>query len=208
MKGRQSRNDVHGNAGRARICQEAARIMAEEGVRDFQAAKRRAAARLGLPEGKHLPANQEIEAALAQYLELFHGREMPPRRARLRGLACEAMRFFARFEPRLVGAALSGVVTADAVVELHLTADTPEEVGLLLDEHRIPFEQLDRRLRFGGEREVRLPAYRFIADGTTVEAIVLSPLLARETPLSPVDGKPMRRAPLREIEMLLEQPPA
>ena len=50
---------------RQRISREAARIMAEEGVRDFHTAKRKATERLNLPEARHLPSNQEIEQALA-----------------------------------------------------------------------------------------------------------------------------------------------
>ena len=39
---------------RLRISREAARLMAEEGVLDFHAAKRKAVERLNLPEGQHL----------------------------------------------------------------------------------------------------------------------------------------------------------
>ena len=57
---------------RRQLAADAARIMAEEGVRDFHAAKRKAAARLGLPETKHLPGNDEVDSALQEYLRLFH----------------------------------------------------------------------------------------------------------------------------------------
>jgi hypothetical protein len=204
MNGRPRRGDPAADVERQRICQEAARILAEEGVRDYQAAKRRAAERLNLPQAHSLPSNPEIEAALIQYLELFHARDLPARRARLRRLAIDAMQFLSRFEPRLVGAVLNGAVTVHSPVELHLAADTPEEVGLVLDEHLIPYEQYERRLRFGGDREVRLPGYRFTADGTIVEALVLTPTQARSAPLSPVDGRPMRRANPREVQQLLE----
>jgi hypothetical protein len=190
---------------RQRICLEAARIMAEEGVRDYHAAKRRAAGRLNWPPDRHLPSNQEVERALTDYLRLFHGRQLDDRAQRLRRHALEAMRFLARFEPRLVGALLSGTVTAGSAVELYLTADTPEEVGFFLDEHRIPHEQYSHRLRFGGDRIETAPAFRFSADGVTVELTVLTSTVAREAPLSPVDGRPMRRAGLREVERLVQQ---
>lgn len=208
MKEKHGRGESANNLERSRICQEAARIMVEEGVRDFHAAKRRAANRLNLPEARNLPNNEEIEQAFVQYLSLFQGRELPERRRHLRTLALEAMRFLAPFEPKLVGGVLSGAVTAHSPIELQLAADTPEEVGFLLAEHHIPYEQFDRRVRFGGEREERVAGYRFTADEVVVELTVLSRLQAREAPLSPVDGRPMRRAALREVETLAASEPA
>ena len=51
---------------RRAIAQEAARIMAEHGIRDFYVAKRKAAERYGVFEGGLLPKNIEIEEALAE----------------------------------------------------------------------------------------------------------------------------------------------
>jgi len=191
---------------RQRVCAEAARIMAEEGVNDFHQAKRRATQRLNLPEGKNLPSNQEIEEALREHLALFHGARLVSDLTRLRTAALEAMKFLARFDPRLVGSVLNGVVTPSSEVQLHICADTPEEISLLFVENQIPVDQGERRLRFGGERELRVPAYRFVADGVPIEVCVLSPTAARETPLSPVDGRPMQRANLRDLESLLKNP--
>jgi hypothetical protein len=190
---------------RRRIATDAARIMAEEGVRDFQSAKRKAAARLGLPETRHLPGNDEVDSALQEHLRLFHGGRLAQSVRRLRELAAEAMRFLARFEPRLVGPVLSGTVTSASAIELHLTADTPEEIGFWLQEHGIPYELTDRHLRFGGDRQETFPAYRFTADDVAVELCIFDRLEAREAPLSPVDGKPMKRANLREVENLMSE---
>lgn len=189
---------------RQHIATDAARIMAEEGVRDFQTAKRKAAARLGLPETKHLPGNDEVDSALQEYLRLFHAGRLTQSVNRLRGLAAEAMQFLAKFEPRLVGPVLSGTVTSATSIEIHLTADNPEEIGFWLEEHGIPYKQSDRRLRFGGERHETFPSYSFVADGVPVELCVFGHREARETPLSPVDGKPMKRANLREVENLMD----
>jgi hypothetical protein len=193
----------HESTVRRHICAEAARIMVEEGVRDYQLAKRKAIHRLNLPSDKNLPSNEEIEAALADYLRLFRGQRLDTEVRRLRRLALEAMRFLERFNPRLVGAVLSGTVTADAPVQLHVTADAPEEIGLWLQEQDIPYEQTERRVRFGGERIETLPLYHFTADDVTVELYVFGREEARETPLSPVDGKPMKRASRRDVENLL-----
>ncbi|MHB8346647.1 MAG: hypothetical protein ACYDHM_05540 [Acidiferrobacterales bacterium] len=177
--------------------------MAEEGVTDFHAAKRKAANRLNQPESRHLPSNCEIDAALNDYLRLFHAERVSAALVELRRLAVEAMHFLASYEPRLVGAVLSGNVTPFSEIQLHLSVYTPEEIAFLLQEQQIPYEESDRRIRFGGERYENHPTFRFLVDAVVVELIVFTPEGVREAPLSPVDGKPMRRANLREVEALL-----
>ena len=181
--------------------------MAAEGLSDFHAAKRKAADRLMLPQAKNLPANREVEAALQQYLKLFHAERVTTDLRQLRRVAVEAMQFLDIYEPRLVGPVLSGSITPGCEIQIHLSADTPEEVALTLQEHGIPFEHTKRRTRFGGDRYENLPAYRFSADGAVIELCVFDRRSIRETPISPVDGKPMRRANLREIRDLLKQEP-
>lgn len=188
---------------RQQIAAMAARIMAEEGVSDFHIAKRKAAERVGAPETKHLPGNEEVQLALQEYLRLFHADRLSQNVARWRQLALDAMQFLAKFEPRLVGAVLSGSVTPATAIELHITADSAEEIGLWLEDQGIPYEQGDRRLRFGGDRHASFPAYRFMADGVPVELCVMTHSEARELPLSPVDGKPMKRANRREVENIV-----
>jgi len=194
---------------RQHLIAEAARIMADEDVKDFQIAKRKAAERLNLPVGKFLPANEEIEAALRKYLALFHGAAHHDHVQRLRQVALEAMRFLQDFQPRLVGAVLAGTATASAAVQLHVTADTPEDVALLLTEAQIPFDQSERRVRFGGERFLSVPVFHFVvndagaAPDTTIELWVFGVRTVRELPLSPVDGRPMQRADVTDVERLL-----
>ena len=49
---------------RYRLAREAARLMAESGVRDFHQAKLKAAERLGIHDDASLPRNREIEEHL------------------------------------------------------------------------------------------------------------------------------------------------
>ena len=187
---------------RSHIAQEAARIMAEDGVHDFAAAKRKAAARLNQVENRHLPSNREIESALADHLRLFHARDLPGTLCRLLNVALEAMRLMARFEPRLTGPLLNGLATPYASVPLQVFPDDPEQIAVLLHEHAIPFEQDMRRIRFGGDRQDNVPVFRFVAGETPVEISALPPAGLREAPLSPVDARPMKRANLKDVERL------
>ena len=191
---------------RQKIIVEAARLIAEEGVRDYQSAKRKAAHRLSLPEDKNWPANSEIEAALKQHLELFH-HEWPQTVRALRENALEAMTLLRDFAPKLVGEVLSGTATRFSEVQLHLTA-TPEEMSLFLAGHDIPFDIEDRRLRYNGDRVAQVPVFRFVAGNTPFALYVLSPEAIRELPLSPIDGHPMHRAGAREVAALVDAPPS
>jgi hypothetical protein len=185
---------------RARICQECARIMAEEGVRDFQLVKRKASARLNVKSNRYLPSNVEIDDSLHDYLRLFHAEALGRNLHRCLSLAREVMRNLDAFKPRAVGPLLRGTVTDHSPLELHVFADTPEELNWFLADAGIPFETADKRLRFGGDRYRDLPVVRFTVDDTKVEIVVFSREAIREAPLSPVDGRPMARARLREVE--------
>ena len=68
------RHAMRGEHLRRALAQEAARLMAEHGIRDFLVAKRKAAERFGVVDGAAmLPKNSEIESALAEYQRLFGG---------------------------------------------------------------------------------------------------------------------------------------
>jgi len=201
-----TRSSTKGQQMRQRLAIEAARIMQEEGLRDFHAAKRKAAIRLDAAETRNMPSNQEIEQALIEYQRLFRGDTQPRRLRELRESALRAMQYFLRFEPRLVGPVLSGTADGDAEVSLHLFADTPEEIALFLIEENIPFDTGERRLRMANGEFAFYPAFRFVAGDTPIEVTVFPPTGLRQPPRSPVDGKPMRRANIHSVEELLRAP--
>lgn len=114
---------------REQIVHLAARLMAEEHIDDFGTAKRKAARRLGLPEGKNLPGNDEIEAALREYRNLFsphHGQVV----SALRQKALSAMRLFAEFKPYLVGSVLSGLAGPHSDINLVIYSDDAKAVEI------------------------------------------------------------------------------
>jgi hypothetical protein len=199
MARQQKSNDL-----RVVIAQEAARSIAEEGVRDYQLAKRKAAARLGVRDlHGNLPSNSEIQAALEERQRLFGGSAHDADLARLRRAARDAMRLFEAFEPRLVGPVLAGTATAHDAVQLHLFCDTPESVSIMLLELGIPHEEVERRMKRRSGEHVAVPALRFLAGEVTVEAAIFEYDGLREAPASAIDGKSMRRASAREVEELL-----
>ena len=188
---------------RVRIAQEAARLIAEEGIQDFYVAKRKAAQHLGAPDTRNMPRNNEVEAALGEYQRLFQAEEQGAHLRSLRQSAVQAMRFLAPFNPRLVGSVLSGTAGRHADVNLHLFADTAEEISLFLIDSRIPFHASHKRLRVARDEWQEFPSFEFLAGEHAVELVVFPREGRREPPRSPVDGRPMYRAGLAEVEALL-----
>jgi len=188
---------------RRALAQEAARIMAQHGIHDFLTAKRKAAERLGVADASALPRNTEIEQALVEYQRLFDPSGHESTLEAQRRAALQAMRWLWQFEPRLVGPVLTGSATEHADIQLHLFADTPEYVALRLIDHGIAHEITERRVRLDAERVKAFPGLRFEVDNRQVEATVFPLDGIRQAPVSPVDGRPMRRADVAEIQDLL-----
>jgi hypothetical protein len=187
------------------LAQEAARIMAEQGIDDFGIAKRKAAERLGATDVSVLPKNTEIEQALATHHRLFDAHTHNSTLSALRGTALRAMRLLNRFEPRIVGPVLSGTASAHSEITLHLFADGSESVALHLMERGIPHRIGERRMRYEPDRLVTYPVVQFIAGDKEIDAIVFPINGIRQSPSSPVDGRPMRRADTAQLESLLAQ---
>jgi hypothetical protein len=188
---------------RQALAQEAARIMAEHGIEDFLQAKRKAADRFGVNDVSVLPKNIEIEAALRAHQRLF-GRETHDNTLKeQRRIALQTMRLLAEFKPRLVGSVLTGTATDYSDINLHLFADASETVAIKLLDMSVPHEFYERRVKMDAERSVNYPALRFEASGRTVDATVFPIDGIRQSPYSPVDGRPMKRADAREVSELL-----
>ena len=122
-----------GERRRRSIAVEAARLISEQGIRDYAAAKRKAAERLGFALDAALPKNSEVEDALREHQRLFGADEQPQVLRELREAAREALQFFAPFDPRLVGPVLDGSADRYTAVCLHVFADeaeTADEVSI------------------------------------------------------------------------------
>ena len=188
---------------RQRIAYEAARLMAEEAIADHDQARRKAAARVGVPNTRLWPSNAEVQEALVQQQRLFQPAQPQALRI-LRERALEAMRAFARFRPRLVGPVLDGTADRTTRVTLQVFADTPDDVLHALLEQRIPWQERERQVRYAGGAKKAHPAFRFVAGGVAVELLVLPSLAQRNPPLSPLTERPERGAGIGQLEALLD----
>ena len=191
------------NEQRRLIAVEAARLIAEGGLRDYRQAKLKAASRLGITDDTSLPKNAEIEDALREHQRLFRAGEQPLTLQRLRESAVEAMRFFADYEPRLVGPVLEGTADEHSAVCLHLHDDGADRVAMFLQEKGIPYEERTRRLRLERDMTADLPVFLFAAGDSAIDITVLPYDRLRQAPLDRIDEKPMRRANITTVEELV-----
>jgi hypothetical protein len=196
------RNAPRPDNRRASIADEAARIIIEGGLTDYRAAKAKAREKLGLSSGP-LPSNEEIEAALSVRNRIFLGDQHTTHVQQLRELARDVMLRLEIFNPRLVGAVLSGTATTHAPIDLHLYSDTPENVGMRLATLDLAHKAIQFQHRWRRGEPEAIPGFRFYAEEVECLATVFPDRRRAHAPLSPVDGKPMQRANYREISELI-----
>ena len=103
---------------------------------------------------------------------------------------------------------LAGTATPHQEISLHLFSDSPEAVSLRLLEDRIQYRVAEHRVRMNAERVLQLPVVQFSVYDIPVEATVFPRDGIRQSPLSPSDGRPLRRASVGEVRGLVAiEPP-
>lgn len=185
------------------VAQEAARIIVNHGVRDYRKAKQKAADRLGLKTRGSLPDNAEIEAAVAEHLQIFGGDLHQYQLQLMRVAALAAMQLLATFAPRLVGPVLAGTADQNSAVNLHVFADSPEMVAMELADMGLQFRPFERRLKNRHNQVETFAGFEFHHNNNPIEATVFPVDGIRQAPMSPIDGKPMRRVDSDGVQELL-----
>ena len=180
---------------RARIAQATARLIAEHGLNDWQAAKRKACRQLGLPEHEALPGNEEVEQALRDYNTLCHGtaQEASLRAQRLDALGW--MERLAQWKPLLTGAVAAGWATAHSEVRLELEAEDAKSVELSLINAGVPYEPVTTP---GREPQLRLESPQ-----ATVRLVILTPQQRRNRPRRDRAAPPEERLTVDQLRVLL-----
>ncbi|MGZ8229918.1 MAG: hypothetical protein ACXW2A_08875 [Burkholderiales bacterium] len=190
------------NDERSRIAHLAARLMVEDGIEDYAAAKRKAARQAGLADSRQLPGNEEIEAALRTYQTLYEGDAHRERLRELREHALEVMRDLQRFNPYLTGSVLTGSAGKYADINIQLYTDDAKGLELYLLDRDIPYRAAQSRIYCGGEART-VPLFIVDDDGTEIQLLVLAlddlRLPVRTTP----EGKPLERARAPAVAALL-----
>ena len=190
------------NQMRSHLAYLAARLMAEDGIQDYGAAKRKAARQAGVPDTRELPDNQEIEAALKTHQSLYQAEQQPIILRDLREIAVRAMEHFARFNPYLVGSVLTGTAGEHSDINLHLFADSAKEFDIFLLNEKSECELETRNFTLN-ERTEAVPVYRLELDSAVIAAAVFERDDERIMQKYKADGRTVERAKLAEVKVLL-----
>lgn len=190
------------NDERSRIAHLAARLMVQDGIEDYAAAKRKAARQAGLTDSRQLPTNEEVDAALKTYQTLYCADAHRERLQALREHALDVMRDLERFNPYLTGSVLTGSAGKYADINIHLYTDDAKGVQMFLLDRDIPYRTGQCRMYCGTETRI-VPLFVIDDEGTEIQLAVLAlddlRLPVRTTP----DGKAVERARAPAVAALL-----
>src|SRR5688572_26390696 len=130
------------NAGmdtlQSEIAATAARLVVEEGL-EYGPAKKRAVKQMGLTARTALPDNDSLEAAVREYIEIFHAETQPAELAALRKLALTWMERLEEFRPHLGGAVWHGTATRLSDIYIQLFCDDPKSAEIKLIDHNVDY---------------------------------------------------------------------
>jgi hypothetical protein len=121
------------------IAASAAQCVVEEGL-EYGPAKRRALKVLGLPPKTPLPNNDQVEAQVREYIELFCAETQPAELLALRQHALMWMQRLQDFRPYLGGAVWHGTATRLSDIYLQLFCDDEKSCEIELINKGVDFE--------------------------------------------------------------------
>ena len=199
-----SRDHNSGRQLRLGIAHIAARLMAEDGIQDFSLAKRKAARQAGATESRNLPSNEEVEAALHAYRQLYQTDEQQVRLKHLRACAMEMMSTLERFNPQLTGPVLDGSAGRYSSIDLHLFTDSPKDVELFMLNRGFEYRQRHRHVYRGGEPDTIL-ALTISTDDADFSISVFAHDDLRLSLRSTPNGRPFRHASLASVLAMQQQ---
>jgi hypothetical protein len=183
---------------KASIASVAARLMAEDGITDYQQAKRKAARQLGLPENTAFPDNADVELQLREYRSIYQDEDHQARLQAMRHSALELLELLADFNPYLSGSVLDGSAGEHSNIDIFLFADSAKEVEIFLLNRNIDIEHVEPR---NEKAEAVL-----VMETDTVDAnLVIFPPQYERVSMKYRDGRPRDRVRADAVRALLAE---
>jgi predicted nucleotidyltransferase len=184
-----------------RLALEAARLMVERIETEYLHAKERAILLLGLPYNTPYPTNRQIKEYIAKLTRRQLGPEVMTARVReMREIAEEIMTVLQDFDPHLIGSTLSGQIRDSSDIDLHVYCDHHLEVERLMS-----FGYTGVEPEYVENQKGTFVHLRWLEKGYPVEITVHNWSQRSEIPISSVTGKPMKRADLDALRVLLRR---
>jgi hypothetical protein len=194
------------------IAQQAARMMAEDGISDFAYAKKKAGRQVGAIDNSVLPSNAEIEEELKLYNTLFLSDEQPENLRDLRKNALFTMQMLERFNPYLIGSVLDGTAGLGSETHIHLFADSLKDLEMFLLNQDIPFETNEKSYRVmndgkrdkKGDNRKKVPVFTLETSTGLIKLSVFESDDIRVATKRAADGANAERANISEVSALIQ----
>lgn len=196
---------------RQMIAQQAARMMAEDGISDYAYAKKKAGRQVGTVDNSVLPSNAEIEEELKLYNALFLSDEQPENLRTLRKSALFTMQLLEKFNPHLTGAVLDGTAGFGSETHIHLFADSLKDVEMFLLNKDIPFETNEKSYRVmndgkrdkKGDNRKKVPVFTLEMESGLIKLSVFEVDDMRVATKRATDGGNAERADIESVKAML-----
>ena len=190
---------------RRKIAWEAARLIYQQQVSEYYAAKMKAARRIhkGWVKPRDLPSNAEIRDELQTLARTHEGPARQDPLLAMRLSALNMMHHLKLFQPRLVGSVLTGNIRQDSAIDLHLFCDNLASVSGALDQLDLAYQIERKRIRKADRQ--RIYTYLHVKADYPLELTVYPSELVKRHFKSSLTGKPMPRVSLAELEQLLNR---
>lgn len=180
---------------------ETAKIITEEGVRDFHRAKLKASERLGNSHHGSLPSNIEIEQAISTFQKAFVLDYEQILTAQRRA-ALTIMQWLTLYRPFLVGPVLEGTVGVNTPISIHVSSDTVENIIEALRAKGLVLKSSERRLKINNDF-VFLPTINFECQDNEIDVLVFSLRQQHQQPKRKSQNRSMRKTNLKGLQELL-----
>lgn len=181
------------------IAAAAAKMIAEDGLRDYSQAKRKALNHLNLPENAMLPDDREVDEQLRIYQCLYQDEEQRLRIAYLREKACEIMEKLEQFKPYLTGSVLDGTAGRYAQIDIQLFPDSAKEVEIFLLNNHVEYAH-------SVPRSERAEAVLTIQHEDATANLVIYPHHDERVTFRTRDGRVRQRMRTEKLKRLIAEP--
>lgn len=193
------------------IAQQAARLMADEGIGDFAYAKRKAGRQLGVADANCFPSNSEIEDEIRLHHQIYHQEEQSENLQQLRIDALAAMQLLERFNPHLTGPVLEGTAGRYAETDIQLFADSSKEVEIFLLNNQIPYSMREKTYRISNDRKnqeksgerKKVPIFLLEGPNGLIKLSVFTPEDMRTPTKNPANGENSNRVNAQTLQALI-----
>jgi len=187
-----------------RLALEAARLMVERVETEYLHAKERAILMLGLPYNTPYPTNKQIKECIRGLTRKAMGADAMAARVRsMRELAEEIMSVLEDFDPYLIGSTLSGQIRESSDIDLHVYCDHFAEAKGRLE--AFGYEHVEEELVENQKGTFVHLRWQEDREGHSfpVEITIHSWQQRGEVFYSSITGKPMKRADLAKVRVML-----